>query len=307
MKFIRNIAFLLMSLSFLACEPEMTPEVETVDVSLTSNYVEFSRKKGGNTTFEIVTDGEWQLKELNNGISKWISVDPIQGSGNSTITVECIQDNVNEFDRYAVLEFTVSDKTCEFIVMQQASPSRHLSFSWKADSNAETVFAPDRADYQHFPYANNTSWRNVTQITDGKDGRVIVDGSTFREERSYIFNGREYTIGGYADNSYYYYPKGYKYIRFRNVYVSIPPIDNYRFSGVKATSDNASSNESFTIAKDKKGDDYIEDASKLSFGKPNPINLEFTDTEPGVEYYMVIQEDRYILDFTFSYELVDTL
>ena len=307
MKFIRNIAFLLMSLSFLACEPEMTPEVETVDVSLTSNYVEFSRKKGGNTTFEIVTDGEWQLKELNNGISKWVSVEPIQGSGNSTITVECIQDNVNEFDRYAVLEFTVGDKTCEFIVMQQASPSRHLSFSWKPDANAETVFAPEGADYKHFPYANNSSWSKVTEITDGKGGAVIVEGSTFREERKYIFNGREHTIGGYDDNAYYYYPKDYKYIRFRNVYLSVPPIENYRFSGVKAVASNSAAKSCFTISKDKKGDDYIDEVHKLPFGVPNPIDIELTDTEQGEEYYMVIHDDRNILEFTFIYELVDTL
>ena len=302
------LAAILTLVFFISCQQTENPDTEKVNtISINPTSVEFKMRKGEEVQIDVEADGEWHLAELNDAISKWISVEPKSGYGDETVTVTCIEDTPYDYDRYAVLEFISGNTAPKLVVMQQGAPSRHITITWQADANAPTVFAPDGVDYQHYPYANNTSWKNVTEIYDGKGGELIVSGSTFREERTYIFNGYSLTCGGYDDKSYYYYPKDYQYIRLFKSYISTPVVENYRLSGVKATAYNSSSKACFTVSEDKAGEDPIDEVLKLNFGKPDPIDITIDGTEPDTEYYLVVTEDRYIMNITFVYEFVETL
>lgn len=102
-----------MSLGFVSCgggdDPEVLLKVNPTEISLLA-------EKGSNSTFSIITDGEWQA----NCASDWLHLSSTSGNGDATITVSAVSANDSDVKRDAIINVQSGDKVVSINVSQDA-------------------------------------------------------------------------------------------------------------------------------------------------------------------------------------------
>lgn len=297
------IALISFVLPFSCNKPEEDDPRAAISLSLTS--AEYAHGGGREVSVEVTARGEWHVEGLTEGVRNWISVTPESGIGNATVTIACIAANVGDIDRYAVVDFVCGEQKKSFVAFQHCLRLNYKTISWAASISEDTIFAPEGAAYAHFPYANSTSWKTVTTITDGLNGALIVEDKVFSEEREYIFNGTTLKIGGYSPTeSFYYYPKSYSSIRLKKAYICIPAIEGYKLIGVKAVSKSGTSKNCFVLSAREDGTEVLDGMENLAFGVPDPVDVAIVSAREDTPYYMVVTDERNIASFEFRFEEV---
>lgn len=188
------------------------------------------------------------------------------------------------------------------------------TISWIGDTGKKevTLEGPDGADYIGFPYANSSSSASVTHIFDGEKGALLAEASTYSVEKAYKVwtdkNKKEYnilTIGANTKKSgcFYYSPANIYQIRANYGYIIIPAIEGYRLNHVFAKFANKVDSNLFSICSDmaSKTPTTIDDIKQKPVSKLTDADFELTSTQPNTAYYMYIDGDRTITEFTFTY------
>ena len=195
---------------------------------------------------------------------------------------------------------------------------KEKKISWIGIDKTCTIFGPEGASYAGFPWANNSSAESVTQITDGKDGAVLVNGPRFTEERAYEFrygisgeNRNILTVGANTDNpkSYYYWHNSYSRIRISYGYIEIPAIPGYKLTHISVSSINSADADLYTISSDKQGSESkaLSGFYRRRLSALTSIDDDVIDAEPNTTYYQYIDGDRCISEFKYTYtEVKDT-
>lgn len=189
--------------------------------------------------------------------------------------------------------------------------------SWTGNKSVVTMEGPDGASYKGFPYANDSSAGSVTQILDGKDGDVLVEGKTYTEEKAYKIwtdkSRKEYNILTVGVNTlmsgaYYYSPKNIYQMRFQYGYVIIPAIEGYKLANVYAKFDNAADSNVFSICSDmsSKTPTTIDGISKKPVSVLTDADYATPSALPNTPYYMYIDGGRVMSAFVFTYTEVKT-
>ena len=279
----------------------------TVDLSV--DLVAFSGKTGEESVVVLETSKAWTIEGYTDEVKSWLQVTPSSGEGGGEIRLQTISVNEGPAVREAVIGFRIDRINCVWLKVVQQVFVETRQILWEASP----FKAPEGAAYDEFPYYKEYQFSETGIFYDGKDGEQTAVGSV-REVRTYLIQNVgtadwipiEFgpVVGMYDKPLTYYCNNGNPNIRASNAYIKIPAIEGFRLTHVNLISGNAASKLCITISSDDKGRNEIEDCKSLSFGKPDPIDVEFTETQVNTPYYVVTDSDRQINSFKFTYTKV---
>ena len=279
----------------------------TVDLSV--DLVAFSGKTGEESVVVLETSKAWTIEGYTDEVKSWLQVTPSSGEGGGEIRLQTISVNEGPAVREAVIGFRIDRINCVWLKVVQQVFVETRQILWEASP----FKAPEGAAYDEFPYYKEYQFSETGIFYDGKDGEQTAVGSV-REVRTYLMQNVgtadwipiEFgpVVGMYDKPLTYYCNNGNPNIRASNAYIKIPAIEGFRLTHVNLISGNAASKLCITISSDDKGRNEIEDCKSLSFGKPDPIDVEFTETLVNTPYYVVTDSDRQINSFKFTYTKV---
>ena len=279
----------------------------TVDLSV--DLVAFSGKTGEESVVVLETSKAWTIEGYTDEVKSWLQVTPSSGEGGGEIRLQTISVNEGPAVREAVIGFRIDRINCVWLKVVQQVFVETRQILWEASP----FKAPEGAAYDEFPYYKEYQFSETGIFYDGKDGEQTAVGSV-REVRTYLMQNVgtadwipiEFgpVVGMYDKPLTYYCNNGNPNIRASNAYIKIPAIEGFRLTHVNLISGNAASKLCITISSDDKGRNEIEDCKSLSFGKPDPIDVEFTETQVNTPYYVVTDSDRQINSFKFTYTKV---
>ena len=279
----------------------------TVDLSV--DLVAFSGKTGEESVVVLETSKAWTIEGYTDEVKSWLQMTPSSGEGGGEIRLQTISVNEGPAVREAVIGFRIDRINCVWLKVVQQVFVETRQILWEASP----FKAPEGAAYDEFPYYKEYQFSETGIFYDGKDGEQTAVGSV-REVRTYLMQNVgtadwipiEFgpVVGMYDKPLTYYCNNGNPNIRASNAYIKIPAIEGFRLTHVNLISGNAASKLCITISSDDKGRNEIEDCKSLSFGKPDPIDVEFTETQVNTPYYMVTDSDRQINSFKFTYTKV---
>lgn len=279
----------------------------TVDLSV--DLVAFSGKTGEESVVVLETSKAWTIEGYTDEVKSWLQVTPSSGEGGGEIRLQTISVNEGPAVREAVIGFRIDRINCVWLKVVQQVFVETRQILWEASP----FKAPEGAAYDEFPYYKEYQFSETGIFYDGKDGEQTAVGSV-REVRTYLIQNVgtadwipiEFgpVVGMYDKPLTYYCNNGNPNIRASNAYIKIPAIEGFRLTHVYLISGNAASKLCITISSDDKGRNEIEDCKSLSFGKPDPIDVEFTETQVNTPYYVVTDSDRQINSFKFTYTKV---
>ena len=279
----------------------------TVDLSV--DLVAFSGKTGEESVVVLETSKAWTIEGYTDEVKSWLQMTPSSGEGGGEIRLQTISVNEGPAVREAVIGFRIDRINCVWLKVVQQVFVETRQILWEASP----FKAPEGAAYDEFPYYKEYQFSETGIFYDGKDGEQTAVGSV-REVRTYLIQNVgtadwipiEFgpVVGMYDKPLTYYCNNGNPNIRASNAYIKIPAIEGFRLTHVNLISGNAASKLCITISSDDKGRNEIEDCKSLSFGKPDPIDVEFTETQVNTPYYVVTDSDRQINSFKFTYTKV---
>lgn len=279
----------------------------TVDLSV--DLVAFPGKTGEESVVVLETSKAWTIEGYTDEVKSWLQVTPSSGEGGGEIRLQTISVNEGPAVREAVIGFRIDRINCVWLKVVQQVFVETRQILWEASP----FKAPEGAAYDEFPYYKEYQFSETGIFYDGKDGEQTAVGSV-REVRTYLMQNVgtadwipiEFgpVVGMYDKPLTYYCNNGNPNIRASNAYIKIPAIEGFRLTHVNLISGNAASKLCITISSDDKGRNEIEDCKSLSFGKPDPIDVEFTETLVNTPYYVVTDSDRQINSFKFTYTKV---
>ena len=279
----------------------------TVDLSV--DLVAFSGKTGEESVVVLETSKAWTIEGYTDEVKSWLQMTPSSGEGGGEIRLQTISVNEGPAVREAVIGFRIDRINCVWLKVVQQVFVETRQILWEASP----FKAPEGAAYDEFPYYKEYQFSETGIFYDGKDGEQTAVGSV-REVRTYLMQNVgtadwipiEFgpVVGMYDKPLTYYCNNGNPNIRASNAYIKIPAIEGFRLTHVNLISGNAASKLCITISSDDKGRNEIEDCKSLSFGKPDPIDVEFTETQVNTPYYVVTDSDRQINSFKFTYTKV---
>ena len=279
----------------------------TVDLSV--DLVAFSGKTGEESVVVLETSKAWTIEGYTDEVKSWLQVTPSSGEGGGEIRLQTISVNEGPAVREAVIGFRIDRINCVWLKVVQQVFVETRQILWEASP----FKAPEGAAYDEFPYYKEYQFSETGIFYDGKDGEQTAVGSV-REVRTYLIQNVgtadwipiEFgpVVGMYDKPLTYYCNNGNPNVRASNAYIKIPAIEGFRLTHVYLISGNAASKLCITISSDDKGRNEIEDCKSLNFGKPDPIDVEFTETQVNTPYYVVTDSDRQINSFKFTYTKV---
>ncbi len=214
------------------------------------------------------------------------------------------------------------------IVTQAQKAAAQKIISWAGASGVVSITAPEGATYKAFPYSEQSEPTGAATVWyDGVGGEVINTGAYTRITRDFVFQmsgsanvGETYTLelgpcASTTEKTGYGNLKIHNWtgIRGRNFYIKAPAIKGFRLTQVDATCGNAAdratsvtlgTSTAVTSATKSTATNVVDGYAQLTFGKPTPVQMTLTSTEPNTEYYLFFVADRLVSGFTFTYSEV---
>lgn len=300
-----------------------------LEISVSPATLEFSGNEAQTLSAVVTTNTdkfEWTLNGYTEDVKAWLDIDIVKASAFSqTVTFRTLGANATGKVLSAELAFAISeDVTATLQVAQAKKDAVKKVISWTGVSGTQTITAPQGAGYKAFPYTTGSDPSKSPSWTDGPDGEEFATGY-FKITRNYVFAmdssanvGETYTMElgpSSLDSSvknFYGNLKihGYTGYRTREAYIQTPAIKGYKLTGVKVLCGNAADKaNSVTIGTDRAistgsavtAANVLEGKALLTLGKPTPVDVTLTTTEPNTSYYVFILQDRLITGYTFTY------
>ena len=119
MKNIRHLLFVMIVLTLVGCNKD-------VNVKLSKINQEFEAV-GGTAEINLESNGAWQV----NGCPDWLSISPMSGEGNATLSVTCAA-NTNSQERTAEIKVSTKNNEAALVVKQAFVEGNFITFSPEA-------------------------------------------------------------------------------------------------------------------------------------------------------------------------------
>ena len=275
-------------------------------ISLSVESISVGGKAGEEAEITLLTPKVWTMEGYDEQVQAWLEVSPSSGEGNSLITLRTKTVNEGPDIREAVLGFRIDAFNCVWLNVTQDIFIETRTIYW----NNTTILAPEGAAYKAFPYYTATAFTSSGIYYDGKNGEQMAVGS-INEVRTYLLKNVgtqdqfEFEFGPTVTPTAallsYYCHNNNNYIRVRNAYIKTPVIEGFKLTHVTVTGINAASVSCMSISSDYAGVSAIDGISKVKFGKPDPIDVELTQTEVDTPYYISSNNDRFIESIKLTY------
>ena len=275
-------------------------------ISLSVESITVGGKAGEEAEVALQTPKVWTIEGYDEQVQAWLEVSPSSGEGNSLITLRTKTVNEGPDIREAVLGFRIDAFNCVWLNVTQDVFIETRTIYW----NNTTILAPEGAAYKAFPYYTATAFTSSGIYYDGKNGEQMAVGS-INEVRTYLLKNVgtqdqfEFEFGPTVTPTAallsYYCHNNNNYIRVRNAYIKTPVIEGFKLTHVTVTGINAASVSCMSISSDYAGVSAIDGISKVKFGKPDPIDVELTQTEVDTPYYISSNNDRFIESIKLTY------
>lgn len=298
-----------------------------LEISVAPAKIDFGGNEAESQTAVVTTNTskyEWAIEGYTEDVQSWLEIDVVRAKALSkAITIKTLGPNTSGNVRKAELVVKLSEGVeAKLIVSQDKKKAGLKIISWTGNKDTQTITAPSGKDYNYFLYTTDTDPSKNPVWTDGPGGKTEFTGY-FKTTRDYVFAmdttatmGSSYTLelGPSTDETKCFYGNmqvhGYVGYRTRNAYIKIPAITGYKLTGAKVLCGNAADKaKSVTFSTDKSitsgtattAANVLEGKAQLTLGKPTPVDVSFTTTQAGVEYYLFIVQDRLITGFTLTY------
>lgn len=275
-------------------------------ISLSVESITVGGKAEEEAEVDLQTPKVWTIEGYDEQVQAWLEVSPSSGEGNSLITLRTKTVNEGPDIREAVLGFRIDAFNCVWLNVTQDVFIETRTIYW----NNTTILAPEGAAYKAFPYYTATAFTSSGIYYDGKNGEQMAVGS-INEVRTYLLKNVgtqdqfEFEFGPTVTPTAallsYYCHNNNNYIRVRNAYIKTPVIEGFKLTHVTVTGINAASVSCMSISSDYAGVSAIDGISKVKFGKPDPIDVELTQTEVDTPYYISSNNDRFIESIKLTY------
>ena len=275
-------------------------------ISLSKESISMGGQAGEESEVALQTPKIWTIEGYDEQVQAWLEVSPASGEGNSLITLRTKTVNEGPDIREAVLGFRIDAFNCVWLNVTQDVFIETRTIYW----NNTTILAPEGAAYKAFPYYTATAFTSSGIYYDGKNGEQMAVGS-INEVRTYLLKNVgtqdqfEFEFGPTVTPTAallsYYCHNNNNYIRVRNAYIKTPVIEGFKLTHVTVTGINAASVSCMSISSDYAGVSAIDGISKVKFGKPDPIDVELTQTEVDTPYYISSNNDRFIESIKLTY------
>ena len=275
-------------------------------ISLSKESISMGGQAGEEAEVALQTPKIWTIEGYDEQVQAWLEVSPSSGEGNSLITLRTKTVNEGPDIREAVLGFRIDAFNCVWLNVTQDVFIETRTIYW----NNTTILAPEGAAYKAFPYYTATAFTSSGIYYDGKNGEQMAVGS-INEVRTYLLKNVgtqdqfEFEFGPTVTPTAallsYYCHNNNNYIRVRNAYIKTPVIEGFKLTHVTVTGINAASVSCMSISSDYAGVSAIDGISKVKFGKPDPIDVELTQTEVDTPYYISSNNDRFIESIKLTY------
>ena len=275
-------------------------------ISLSKESISMGGQAGEEAEVALQTPKIWTIEGYDEQVQAWLEVSPSSGEGNSLITLRTKTVNEGPDIREAVLGFRIDAFNCVWLNVTQDVFIETRTIYW----NNTTILAPEGAAYKAFPYYTDNAFTANGIYYDGKNGEQMAVGS-INEVRTYLLKNVgtqdqfecEFgpTVTPTAALLSYYCHNNNNYIRVRNAYIKTPVIEGFKLTHVTVTGINAASVSCMSISSDYAGVSAIDGISKVKFGKPDPIDVELTQTEVDTPYYISSNNDRFIESIKLTY------
>lgn len=257
----------------------------------------------------------WHVEGLTAEVKTWLSVTPESATGTETqVTVKTISVNEGSAPRTATLSFCLSEQVfCTVAVSQQAEALKVLTLSWKGTASYNKVIKGGAdAPHEWFPWVvGSSTMGSKPDFLNGKDGAVVASGGSYTKTGTWLFQDNEtkewfpLEMGPIREPTstiqVYYLNHGNDQLRWRNSYIKIPAKAGFRLTHIYMNSFNAASNATLILAKDKACTQIVEGINKKQWGKNDPLDMDLTETQEGVDYYVTSVNDRWMDAFVFTY------
>lgn len=289
-------------------------------ISASSDKLEFPSDEAASKTLVISTNTDqypWHVEGYTDEVKAWLSIDPVTFSGKEkTVTVSTLGANEGSSALSAELVFCLSEEVrCSVTFTQEVPVLKTFVISWKGSNSYNHVIkGGDQSPHTWFPWiASATTVGSLPDFLNGKDGETVSTGGNYTKTGTWLFKdsvtaewvplemGPIREVTGTA--RVYYMNHGNDNLRWCGAYIKIPAMTGYRLSHVYMSNINGAAANTISLSKEKQPtqDNSVEGYFKVSWGKANPFDVELTNTEAGVDYYISSYSDRWMDSFVFTY------
>lgn len=270
------------------------------------------------TVTSTTTSIPWYIEGYTDEVKTWLSIDTESAQALSTeVKISTLNANNGTEDRVATLKFHLTSDIYSTVTVTQASIAlKTYVFSWKgvaSKSGTPTVKGGDMSPHDKFPWVD--AWTTLNSVDrewkNGYNGDVVRKGDyavtatwLFQDNntkewiplemgpiRNAVLNTSDPTK--YSIQVYYQNQENY-YIRWAWAYIKLPAMPGYRITHIKMTGTNAASNATLLFGTNKNAlNGFLEEsANRVTFGKNDPLDREFTTTQVNTDYYLGSALDR---------------
>lgn len=287
-----------------------------ISIAPSETELTFAPDKAESKTIVITTTSDqypWHVE----GLPEWLTIDTPSYTGKEkTVTLSTKGENESSGAREATISFVMSDDVkCSVTVTQESPALKTYVITWKAGGTvtSPTVKGGQDSPHSKFPWVD--SWDSLGNVNrewkNGKGGEVVKTGK-YDVVATWLFQDnvtKEWIplemgpIRTDASTGIYYHNQETTNIRWAWSYIKIPAKLGYRVSHIKMTSINGASNATLVFGTDKTARNGFleENATRVSFGKNDPLDKEFSTTQANTTYYLGCILDRTFDSFEITY------
>ncbi len=259
----------------------------------------------------------WYIEGYTDAVKTWLSIETVSAQALETVVnISTLSANDGDAAREATLRFHLTEDIYdELTISQDMLALKTIVLTWKAGgTKAEpTVKGGEMSPHSKFPWVDtwatlgdvNREWKN------GYGGEVVKKGK-YDVTATWLFQDyvtKEWVpfelgpIRTDLTTGIYYQNQENTNVRWAWSYIKIPAKAGYRITHIKMTGANAASNATLVFGADKTArNGFLEEsASRVTFGKNDPLDREFTTTEANTDYYLGCILDRTFDSFEFTY------
>lgn len=174
-------------LGLSSCAKEEPAPVVAAEISLSQPTVTFQCTAGGSVTIDVKTTAAWTIDQLSSGVSRWLELDTMSGTGDGTVTLKCIEFNPFSAKRVSVLVFRAGEKQANLVVTQHPDPERYVSIE-TGYSDDVLRFNAELGDGKNVKIVTSKPWIVETGKEVGPEGWISLSQNAGEGESEITVN-----------------------------------------------------------------------------------------------------------------------